>query len=58
MKIDKLDKNEMLLAHIIPRRAIPDIVSLDPNSNPTDLIKTSETIMNALFLFQFSVRFL
>ena len=38
MRVDILDKNEMLLAHIIPKGAFPDIVRVDPTPSPTEPI--------------------
>ena len=51
MRVDIIDKKDILLAHIIPTGADPDIVKLDHTPNPTPTIKISEKIINTFFLF-------
>ena len=44
-----LDKNEILLARIIPTGANPDMVTPLPTLNPTEPIKSFETTINTFF---------
>ena len=52
MRIDILDKNEILLAHIIPTGANPAVVKPLPTPKPTEPINLSGTMMNTFFLFK------
>ena len=52
MRVDILDNNEILLAHIIPTRANPDTVNPLATPNTTEPIRNSETIVNTFFLFK------
>ena len=52
MRVDILDKNDILLEHSIPTGANPDTVNPLPTPNPTPPNKISETITNTVFLFK------
>ena len=58
MSVDILDKNAILIAHITPTGANPDIVRPDPFLNPTLPIKIYETIINNIFIFKILYFFL
>ena len=49
MRVDILDKNEILLAHIILTGTNPYTVNPLQTPNPTEPIKISETIINSFF---------
>ena len=49
MTVEILDKNHILLAHINPTGANPDIVNPLPTPNPTPPNKFSETIIITFF---------
>ena len=48
----RLDKNEILPAHVMPTGANLDIVNPLPTTNPTDPKKNSETILGTFFLIK------
>ena len=52
INVEILDKNDILLAHIIPAGANPDIVKPDPTPNRTPPYKIFQTIKNTFFLFK------
>ena len=57
INVEILDENDLLLAHIMPTGANPDIIRPDPTPNPTLPFNFSETIVNTFFLFNFFISF-
>ena len=58
IKFEILDKNEILLAHIIPTGANPDIVRPNPTPTLTEPIEFCGTVIDTFFLSNLSLIFL